>query len=279
MKLWPFRKKGPAGVSEEEMLTRYPELSLPLTPLDTSSSQQLKEKELKIGSFSEELNTIQGMKYHGLRALCGALMNRDDDCEYLHPFCGLDRDGLQITLIANISWGYDTGGKAILGITLSRASDGGRFSRSIPTSKVDELIEYTARLTYSDSVPFSLMVVYQLRNGNYLANYGRAIDTVPNNRFVGIVDPEEHTPLYCDPEPQRVNHLYHDDIITLGQEEEPEFHCLGINGSWWVVDVDRTRGIHALAAGLEIVNHPEHDAFNWDAILSWDNYVTWSKVS
>ena len=264
MKLWPFRKKEPSRNRDH----------FELRPWDHESADV--PHGWRIGSFDEGMTTVRGMKYHGLRALCGALMNRHSDCDDdMHAFCGPSSISSPTNLIAHISWGYDTEGKSILGITLSRATSDEKFSESNPAATVDELVEHIARFTYSDSTPVSMMVVYQLRNGNYLARYGRMINTVPNNRFVGNVDNEEAIPIYCDPEPQEVKHLYHDETITPGQEGEPEFHCLGINGSWWIVDIDRARGIFALAAGLELADNSNHYGYRWNALRSWEAYCTY----
>ena len=64
--------------------------------------------------------------------------------------------------------------------------------------------------------------------------------------------------LYLNPEPEHAKWEYYESGVTEGQRVVPEFHCLMLRGEWWVVDVDRERGMYQQVAGLEFADSPSH---------------------
>ena len=208
--------------------------------------------------FPYDIAEIQTLKYHGLRALCGALMDRHSECLSHHPFCGPQDPVIQLIAHVVQQWNPDLQ-EPVLGIYLCTAEGDGKFSNANPASTEEELLEHILGLTYAGPVPTRKMVVSLLSDGTYVAQYGLVENPVEHNYWSGRADPDSVRTLYCDPEPSHARYLYHDNDISEGQDTIPEYHCLQANGTWWVVDVDRTRGIGAIVAGLESVDNPSHN--------------------
>ena len=64
--MWPFKRKTPKEQSSLE--TRLNRVGVP---------------------FSSDIADPLILKYHALRALCGALMDRHSSCQSPHPFAGI----------------------------------------------------------------------------------------------------------------------------------------------------------------------------------------------
>ena len=45
----------------------------------------------------------------------------------------------------------------------------------------------------------------------------------------------------------------------MGDWLVPTFHCLQVFGEWWVVDVDKSRGLAQQVAALEFADNPGHN--------------------
>ena len=223
-----------------------------LVPPDERERQSL-----TIVPFLKDIQEIPALKYYGLRALCGAIMNRHIACLSPHPFCGPRETVLQT--IAHVVPQYDNDMTPVLAIYLSGAMSDGKFSEANPASTEAELVEYAARLTYEWSVPSLKMVIRQLNNGSYIAQFSSIVNPIEYNFVAGMMDTSNVRLLYCDPEPKHVTHIYYDNDISIGQTVIPEYHCFKFRDQWWIVDVDRTRGVYAEVAGLAFTNNPEHN--------------------
>lgn len=147
----------------------------------------------------------------------------------------------------------------ILAIYLSTAKIDASYSADNPVANESELLEYIARLTYAESMPKRKMVVFPYSDGRYVALHGPITNPIEYDYSTGRIDPDNTRELYCDPEPKHVEHTYYDFDISEGQMVIPEYHCLQVSGSWWVVDVDRTRGVGAIVATMDFVDNPEHN--------------------
>lgn len=233
MKFWPFRKSTPKE--------RKPRGSVPIP-------------------FPDDLDDIATMKYHGLRALCGALMDRHSACLSPHPFCGpqghWQKGDNAIQLIAHVIPQLTPDMTPILGVYLCTAKVN---EQSSPVTTESELLEHIAKFTYAESIPNLKMVVNLVDDGTYMAQFGPIQNPVNYDYSTGRVDPNNIRLLYCNPEPSQVKWEYHDNSITEGQEVIPEYHCYQVYGSWWIVDVDRARGMAALVAGIQFADNPDHN--------------------
>ena len=98
-------------------------------------------------------------KSHGLRALCGLLMDRHSACSTC-PFCGInDDDGID-QLIVHVEMQTDaTTGAPLLALYFCKAV---YPSESPEASNIEE---WAARLTYTEAVPHRKAVVRLLDNG------------------------------------------------------------------------------------------------------------------
>ena len=231
MKLWPFGKR-------------------------TKSER----KEPSVIPFPADIEEIPSMKHHGLRALCGALMDRHSSCLSPHPFCGpqghrQEGDTLIQVIAHAIPQSYPDG-RSLLAIYLCRAKSG---ISSTNTGLVDPL-DYAVRLTYLDTTPSWKMLVDLMEDGNYIVRFGSITNPVEGDFSTGRVDEESMRTLHSIPEPAHAKWEYWESVITEGQRVIPEFHCLQVKGEWWIVDADRERGMYCQMAALEFADNPEH---NW----------------
>ena len=254
MKWWPFRKRANKG------------------PL--------------VVPFSHGIMELPALKYHAVRALCGMLMDRHTQCRSPHPFCGLkghQKDGdTPIQLIAN-AIPQNTVDGTIIALYLCKCKDGRTQSQSTDTEPATPL-DYAVRLTYDEKTPGRKIVVRLLDDGTYLAQYGRIANPVEGDYSTGQLDQEDVRTLHCNPEPAHARWQYWESSVTDGQVSVPEFHCLQVNGEWWIVDVERNRArvrYHQVAA-LEFADNPEH---NWgihkpggDLFYNPNDGSEWSKT-
>ena len=228
MKWWPFRKQRP--------------------------------KERVVVEFSPDISELPTLKHHGLRALCGALMDRHKACLSPHPFCGTqghwkDEDP-PIQLIAHAITQIDAGtGAPLVAIYLCKATN----AMASPPQERIASSEYAAHLTYYEKTPSRKMVVNLVDDGTYIVQYGPIVNPVEGDFSTGSIDQDDLRTLYCDPEPAHAKWQYWDSDISEGQVVVPEFHCLNAFGQWWIVDVDRERGRTQQVAAIEWADNPDHN--------------------
>ena len=228
MKWWPFRKR--------------------------------QSKERVVVDFPPDIWELPILKYHGLRALCGALMDRHTACRSPHPFCGLQghwKEGdRQIPLIAHAipQVRADTGAP-LVAVYLCRATN----KTELPPREWMEPVEYAYSLTYHEEIPFRKLVVSLVDDGTYIAQYGPIVNPVEGDYSTGSIDQDNLRTLYCNPEPAHVHWQYADSTFSEGQGVVPEFRCLNAFGQWWILDVDREKRKVEQVASLEWADNPEHN--------------------
>ena len=211
--------------------------------------------------FSGDLTDTATLKYHGVRALCGMLMDRHDHCRIAraHPFCGpymhLKDDGGRLEVIAHVIPQGDESSPEpnLIGIYLCKGVNG-----MGPVEKPDPL-EYTALMMCADTKPLRKMAVQPISDGSYHIRHGEILNPVDGDHSTGRLDTSTVTELRRDPEPAYTRWEYYDIQLVDGPlVTVPEFHCLQIRGEWWVVDVDKEKRTHQQLAALTVANNPDH---------------------
>ena len=222
------------------------------------------------------------LKYHGLRALCGALMDRHTAYRSPHPFCGEQAEVIQ--LIAHLILQVNPEGESLIAIYLCTAKS------TLDTSSLDHIDsgEYAVRLTYAESAPSRKMAVYLMDDGTYTASYGPIANPVEGDYSTGSLDPSNYRTLYCNSEPSNIGWDYWESQITNEQLAIPAFHCLQVHGGWWVVDVDYTRRLYGehgvpyqVIAGIEFTDNPTHNRGIHSSsgyYLNPDDGSEWAKI-
>ena len=112
--------------------------------------------------------TMAKAKHHGLRALCGLLMDRHSACS-ICPFCGdSDSHNRTTTLIVSVEWQMDIySGNPLLALYFSRAVNEREFKGDV------EPLAYTAGLQFFEEAPHRKAVVPGMyHDGTYPAIYG-----------------------------------------------------------------------------------------------------------
>ena len=226
MKLWPFRRR------------------------KNSTDERV------IGPFPPELEQMPTLKYHGLRALCGWLMDRHSDCKSPHPWCGHIPGTTTVQLIAHAIPQVDSeSGAFALAIYIARAV--GRDT-SQDTEPVDQF-EYVTSFDYAEKTPDRKLVVSLVSDGTYVASYGPILDPVEGDYSTGNIDYDNARTFYYDAEPSHGRYQYWESNLSAEQVVVPEFRCLHAHGQWWIVDVDRARGMAQQVAGLSVMSNPNHN--------------------
>ena len=206
MKLWPFKGRGNGQPSPSPA----PEVR-------------------RIVPFSGDIEDTATLKYHGLRALCGMLMDRHDTCQSPHPFCGPNahrRNGdTPVMLAAHIIPQRQISGEDLIGIYLCKA-----FSRLNEATDLDPL-EYTTHLVCVDTKPFRKVVVQPVSDGTYYIRYGEVLNPVEGDHSTGRLDQATTVEFRGDPEPAYAKWEYQDIRMADGPLHiVPEFHCLQVFG-------------------------------------------------
>ena len=230
---------------------------------------------------SEELPYV---KWHGLRALCGLLMDRHSAC-HVCPFCGVhdpndEADLTQVIVQAICQQDMNTGAP-VVALYFSKAmmpepgepesapsrrvrrwSETLRPRRKEPTPEppeIDVVSGWGGTVTFAEDVPSRKAVVALLDNGRYYAEYGPIANPTRGDHSTGALDRTAWTlAYYCDPEPTYAQWRYWDSHITEGQEVVPEFLCLRLRGEWWILDRDRQRRMVQQVAALTVADNPDH---------------------
>ncbi len=208
-------------------------------------------------AFPPDVGEIAVLKYHGLRALCGAFMGRHSACRSPHPFCGEMPDpGNSLQLIAHV-------------ITQMSQSDGTLFPaiylcRSEIKKSGDDIgelgpMEFALSMDYADETPNRKMAVNLVSDGTYLVQYGPIVNPVERDYSTGRLDQNSVRELYCNPEPSHTQWHYWESELSAEQTVVPEYRCIQSGGQWFVVDVDRNRGLAQQVAWLQVADDPEHN--------------------
>ena len=129
-------------------------------------------------------------KSHGLRALCGLLMDRHSACTTC-PFCGINDDDGIYQLIVHVEMQSDaTTGAPLLALYFCKAKYPSESPEAISfgcgaacTAAWFDIEEWAARLTYAEAVPDRKAVVHLLDTGAYYAEYGPSRQSHPGGLF------------------------------------------------------------------------------------------------
>ena len=212
-----------------------------------------------ISPFPGSLEDTETLKYHGIRALCGMLMDRHDDCPYAHPFCGphVHRQGGDVAsrFIAHIiPQGRESSSEAdIVAIYFCKTVNG------LPVAEEYDPLEFTRHMRCAETTPSRKMTAQLVSDGSYYVRYGEILNPTEGDHSTGRLNQETAVELRGVPEPAHTRWEYYDPQIASGPLRiVPEVHCLQIFGEWWIVDVDRERGARQQVAALTVANNPHH---------------------
>ena len=247
-RLWPFRRN-------PNRLPRTPSRNLVASYTTEGWPDVVSAEYATPIPFPRSVSELPNLKHHALRALCGAMMDRDSGCLLDHPFCfPLEHAAANIvTLIAEVACLQNGPEDYVVGIYMSRA-----VARMPESEDLWDPQDYALSLDYAGTVPDRMMAVRLLPGGNYFAHYGANYDPVPGEYSTGTIDHANWTTLFCDPEPARAKHTYWPNEITEGQQIVPQFKCLMLRGEWWIFDCDMERGIAQQVAALEVADNSDH---------------------
>ena len=258
--LWPFRNRRPTQAPAapprtiaRNLVTDYNDVHL----TEGHLSNLIPAECLSPVPFPASIIQIPDLKHHGLRALCGAMMERHSKCSMGHPFC-FDPDESPddpVLFIAEVGFQRVSADpdNFVIANYLSRAE-----SRITEPENPVHPFDYAVSLTFAGTVPETMMTVQMLPGGNYFVRYGAIFDPIPGDYSTGTIDPANWCTLYCDPEPPHAKITYWPSEITEGQQVVPRFRCMMLRGEWWIVDCDDGRGMGQQVAGIEVSDHPDH---------------------
>ena len=201
------------------------------------------------------------LRYHALRILCGALMDRRSDCTLPHPFCGpshqQDGDTLHLMIVHAIPATDAIG--LFESINLS-------FCRATPSSLegliVNDYPSLAARLVCVDPTPIRKIIASLTLNDKYMAHCGPVLDGLPNDHFTGYLDTSQALIYVCDPEPSHCQweywHTPPPDTPRWKGPSPPTYLCIQVFGEWYVFDPDYRSAEPRFAARLELADSPNH---------------------
>ena len=246
---WLFRRLG--ETSEKETGVEYTTRRNP--PSKTSRAGDSVVRGLQ--SFGN-LEDTSVLRRHALRALCGALMDRRSDCQREHPFCGpghRQNGDNPIQLIAQAVAQRDAAQRTdLIGVYLTPASG------EVDGSGQQDILEFILSMSPTSPTPTRKLVVSPRGEGDsYPALYGPIVEATGGGYPSGRIDPGDHIPVDCVPQPEYCRWEYFDSELA-GKRLVPTFHCLQVFGEWWVVEVDAARGQAQKVAALELAENPEH---------------------
>ena len=193
-------------------------------------------------------------KEHGLRALCGLLMDRHSECRVC-PFCGRHSEEDIEQVIVQVAMQTDAkSGEPILALYFSK----GVLPPGI--EQIDDVAtEWAPRLSFAEEMPRRKAVVNLLDNGCYYAQWGPIANPTRGDYSTGMLDWDQSIlTFYCDPEPGHTRWHYWESQITPGQQLVPEYRCLQLRGEWWIIDIDRDRNMVQQVATLTVADNPDH---------------------
>ena len=238
MKFNPFRKRG-----------KPPQPSM---PTETEAPT----------SFEGDIFDPVTFRYHALRILCGALMDRRALCPFPHPFCGPSHQeygDIPIQLIAHANIGTDdTETMQFVDMFLCRAT----FTTS-EGLEVDDYVDMASRLRCADEVPRNKILARPaIGGGIYPAGCGPLLKGSPADHFQGEMDISEGVAYLCDPEPGHCEWEYWHTPRpeTLLWEGPPwaTYVCMQVFGEWYIFDPDYRLPEPRWAARLQLADSPNH---------------------
>lgn len=235
MKLWPFRKRGTDRPQPDSVSLDSPVVT----------------------TFSGDLEDTETLKYHGVRALCGMLMDRHDDCLLAHPFCGPNvhrqNGDTSRMAVAHIIPQSSPSGADIVGIYLCEAVSGIRAEGDA------DPLESALRMMCARTTPSEKMVVQPMSDGSYYVRYGTILNPTEGDHSTGRLNQDTAVELRSVPEPAHTQWRYYDSQLASGRLHlVPEIHCLQVFGEWWIVDVDGERMVGQQVAALTVADSPYH---------------------
>ena len=199
-------------------------------------------------------------KRHGLRALCGVMMNRHTACRSPHPFCGEHvhrvNGDTPTQFIAHVIPQEDaTSDDLLVAVYLSRAK-----GPEVATDEPIDPAKYAVALTYLDATPNRKLVTALANDGTYVVQYGPIANPANGDYSTGRLDQVQARTIYdCNPEPAYARYQYWESEVSEGQISIPEFHCLQLFGEWWIMDIDRERRLVQQVAALTVTDNPDHN--------------------
>ena len=210
-----------------------------------------------------DLEDLSVFRHHALRALCGVLMDRHSACQSPHPFCGHPghraNNGIPPPMLVaeaipqRSADSKVTNSPDLIAIYLCRAA-------GPQTDEEHNPLEYAISLTRTDPVPNLKLVIQAPRDGKYPALNGPILNPVEGDYSTGSIDMDEARPLNGNPEPSHCRWQYWESQLPAQTEDGwllPRYHCLQVNGEWWVVEVGR--GMAQQVAALDFADNPEHN--------------------
>ena len=212
-----------------------------------------------VAPFGGDLEDFTVLRYHAIRALCGALMDRHTACRSPHSFCGPGHwrggDDAPRSLIAEAipQSATLTDSADRIGIYLCPA-----YVKSGGDDDTD-IMDYITRMIPSQPAPSHKLVVFPPTDGTYQIMYGSVLNPVDGDYSTGSIDPDNVRPLTGNPEPKHCRWQYWESELDKGDWLVPRFHCLQVFGEWWVVEVSRSHGVAQKVAGLDFADNPEHN--------------------
>ena len=207
------------------------------------------------------------IKHHGLRALCGLLMDRKSSCTR-GPFCGpRSTDGIE-QFIVRVEGQIDAETcEPLVALYFCK-------TELLPLVGDEEgtLVEWASRMTYAEDVPSRKAVVQLLDDGTYIARLGEIANPTAGDYSTGMLDTTKPLLQYfCNPEPSHTRWTYFENELTPGQRVVPEFLCIR-GKDWWIVDRDLERDLLEHVAGLTVADNPNHPGDNDVVILPVDKH-------
>ena len=203
--------------------------------------------------FPDDIEDLATLKYHGLRSLCGFLMDRHTVCRSPHPFCG-GAQPFQL-IVHPVLQRNATDGTFLIGTYFTRAK-----SRTLDDdSELPSLLEYVVSWGYADSMPGRKAVVNLVDDGSYFAQYGPIVNPVESDFSTGQIDANDTRSFYCDPEPAHTKWEYWTSKLTEGQLVVPEYRCILAGDEWSIIDIDREKGFAQPVAALKLADNPKHN--------------------
>ena len=200
-------------------------------------------------------------RYHTLRILCGALMDRRSVCPFPHPFCGpshREYGDTPIQLIVHAAVVTDdTETMEFVTLFLCRAT-----TVSLEGLEVNDYVDLAARLRCADEVPRHKILARPATGGIYPAGCGPLLRGNPASHFQGEMDISESVAYLCDPEPGHCEweywHIPRHEACPWESPPSATYLCLQVFGEWYVFDRGHRLSEPRWAARLQLADNPNH---------------------
>ena len=207
-----------------------------------------------------ESENLPYIKHHGIRVLCGLLMDRNSECS-LCPFCG-DSEPMTTMLVSIIAQTDAASGSPLVALYFSKTTD-------VRGSNMEVVRDWATRVGYAGPTPSREAIVELLDNGSYHALYGHFANLTAGDCSSGaLYHSQPGIAFRCDPEPDFTRRQCWESLITEGQATLPELACIPLRGEWRMVDRDRERGMVRQVAARSVEDNPNHSiARDGDALM------------